>query len=745
MIGRGAPFVSPPGLGYLVKSAVMPLPREPVPPRDKVLVAAVTAAAAAFLFFRLGGYAGTLLTWEPSVVGGFEKGLRDGVSVWRWVAEAFLWDDGLLSAGHTSLLYGAPTYALFLTVGVGPATLRLAAVLAAVLSIPLAALVASRLIAPRAAVLAAVLVALSPPFLLYARYGTSLSGMLLSCWAAFGAVLLVLAAERPRVRHGLGAAAVLYVATLEYAPARLLVLYFLAFLVGDLLLRPRGGRRAWGALGGLLAGVLAVLALQVAFGRQGAFLHARGEQFLDMVRHTDYLRDYLGHKVDPAKLTFSDRFDVAKAMVRRTGPQLLDLLVPKLSLPKAGESVRSDPPVLALYAAPLAPFVLWGLVLSLRAARRVPAHLLLLGWPVATSVPVLLTTRVDAHRMAIASIPLALWAVAGLLGAFDLLARRKGLRVLRSPLAVLLLGATGFFALRPMIVPRPEPDPLASLLVEAVRGDRPVVFAVFGDHAAVGWAQLKLLDRLRFRPGFPGMVLEERLLQGLGAAAKPEGRNALREVEALVLDEADVVLAPESGLSAAGRALSAKGLEVRRVALGEIAALRVTKALRVPAVAAVPGDSGAHFVPLDTAPHVFLSALEPSRVDCPFAPPRMDASYDGSPIYVGGLQYAWGVGMHAPCEVSWAVPEDAAAFQAVVGLQPSARACPDAAVRFELQDEKERRIYRSPIVNLASPSLSIAVSVSDVKSLTLVVTEGGNGRDCDHASWAEAAFVLTPH
>jgi hypothetical protein len=123
----------------------------------------------------------------------------------------------------------------------------------------------------------------------------------------------------------------------------------------------------------------------------------------------------------------------------------------------------------------------------------------------------------------------------------------------------------------------------------------------------------------------------------------------------------------------------------------------------------------------------------------------MDLAYDGSPIYVGGLQYARGVGMHAPCEVSWAVPEGAASFQAIVGLQPSARGCPDAAVRFELQDEKERRIYRSPTVNLASPRLAIAVSVSNVRILTLVVTEGGNGPDCDHSSWADAAFVLTPH
>lgn len=729
----------PRGLGPPVKSAVMPLSREPVPPRDRALIAAVAAAVAAFLLYRLGGYAGTLLTWEPAVVSGFEKGLQGGMSAWRWAAGAFLWDDGLLSAGHTSLFYGAPTYALFRTIGVGPVTLRLFAVLAAVLSIPLGARIGTHLFGPRAAVPAALVVSLSPPLLFYARYGTSASGMLLSSWIAFAAALVVLTAERPGVRHGLAAAGALYLATLQYAPVRLLVLYLLAFLVGDLLLRPRAGRRAWRALGALLAGILVVLALQVAFGRQGAFLRARGEQFLEMVRHTDYLREYLGRRVDPANVTFSDRLEMATAMVGRTGSQLLDLLSPRPGLPKPGEIVQGDPPILALFAVPLTPFVLWGLVLSVRAARRVPAQLLLLGWPVATLAPLLLTTRVDTHRIAVAYVPFALWAVAGLLAAADLLAAPRALRALRAPLGIVLLGATGFFALRPMIVPRTEPSPLAGLLVEAARGSRPAILAVRGDHTAVGWARLTLLDRVRSRPGFPALVLEERLLNGLGGPTEPPERNAVREVEDLVLDSADIVLAPESEFAAAGRALAAEGLAVQRIETGGIAALKVTKAVSAPSAAA---ELRARFAPLGTARHVFLSALEPSSVDCSFAPPRMDSAWDGSPISLGATLYERGVGMHAPCAVSWTVPEGAESFQAVVGLQPSARGCKDTAVRFELHDEEDRRIYRSPIVDLASPSLAIVVPVSGVKTLTLVVTEGGNGRDCDHASWAEAAFVM---
>ena len=36
----------------------------------------------------------------------------------------------------------------------------------------------------------------------------------------------------------------------------------------------------------------------------------------------------------------------------------------------------------------------------------------------------------------------------------------------------------------------------------------------------------------------------------------------------------------------------------------------------------------------------------------------------------------------------------------------------------------------------------VRVPVDDTRQVTLVVTEGGNGRDCDHANWADAGFTM---
>src|SRR5258706_8398324 len=70
----------------------------------------VSLAAGVFLFRNLGGYSGeALLGWETTVIRGFGQAFVTGESVSHFTLQRFLWDDGTLSAGYTSLFYGAPT------------------------------------------------------------------------------------------------------------------------------------------------------------------------------------------------------------------------------------------------------------------------------------------------------------------------------------------------------------------------------------------------------------------------------------------------------------------------------------------------------------------------------------------------------------------------------------------------------------------------------------------------------------
>lgn len=136
-----------------------------------------------------------------------------------------------------------------------------------------------------------------------------------------------------------------------------------------------------------------------------------------------------------------------------------------------------------------------------------------------------------------------------------------------------------------------------------------------------------------------------------------------------------------------------------------------------------------------------LSSLPPLAADCAFAEPKMDRSFNGEPLILDGVQYAHGVGMHAPCAVSWAVPPGSTTLHALVGVAEQARACARGEVVFEVRDQDGRLLYSSGVVTAADRARDLTVALRGVTTVTLAVLEGERGRDCDHADWASAVFV----
>jgi hypothetical protein len=144
---------------------------------------------------------------------------------------------------------------------------------------------------------------------------------------------------------------------------------------------------------------------------------------------------------------------------------------------------------------------------------------------------------------------------------------------------------------------------------------------------------------------------------------------------------------------------------------------------------------------LREGPKRLLTELEPMAVKFGFAPPKVDRNWDGGPIRMGGITYEHGLGTHAWCRMTYAVPAGATAFQAIVGLSDSVRGCEKAGVTFEIHDD-HGTLYDSGLVEATTPPQAVDVKLGDTRTITLVVTEGGNGPDCDHALWALPAFLL---
>ena len=717
------------------------------------LLAVAATLAAILLFVRLGSSPGLLLTWEPSVIEGFGESARAGADAGEFLLEAALWDEGLVSRGDHSLLYGAPTYALLRASGFEVWQLRVVAALLAIACVPAVFAMARRFGAGVAGA-AALVLTVSLPLLHYGRYGTSLSGtllgVLLATWACWDFV------ERPAPQWWRGplAGVALAVATLGYSPGRLVVLGLLGVVAVATLRLTRQAPGAWAGPALLVAVLVGFWAFQAANHASRRFFTARGEQILTFMQQPEYLKEFLGRAVSPDALTVADRVELAARVVARRAPELLTVVTAGLDRRLSFDDVTgSDPPRLALVFPPLLPFVAFGLLCSLRRWRR-PEHVTLLVWVAVICGPLLLTTRVDAHRGMLLVVPLTLWAAIGLDEAAAAMRQLGVAAVVRRSLGVALVALGTWSAAVAIFPPAPTPSPFGRALaaeLASIRGT--VVLASTADHREVGRVDLAMLERQRSSPRDTGRLLEERILRPIADPPSPDP-YWIRELIAAV-GRGTLLLAPADrfynvafALQEAGTTVVEKGPEDARFWRASLGGADTGGAVpaEVPRIVprATPCPTPTPFVvPLRGGPQTPLLTLEPTKVESSFAEPRIDQTLAGGPIVLGGVEYARGIGMHAWCRMTYPVPAGATAFQAVVGLSWNVRDCEVALVRFEVLGENGELLWTSGLVDNRTPPQRVLVDVAGRREITLVVTDGENGRDCDHGDWADPSYLLS--
>ncbi|MEU0781921.1 NPCBM/NEW2 domain-containing protein [Streptomyces sp. NPDC006173] len=112
-----------------------------------------------------------------------------------------------------------------------------------------------------------------------------------------------------------------------------------------------------------------------------------------------------------------------------------------------------------------------------------------------------------------------------------------------------------------------------------------------------------------------------------------------------------------------------------------------------------------------------------------------EGSGDGGPLSVGGVTYARGLGVHAGSTVEYYTGTACERVTADVGLDDEKGT--KGTVAFEIWADGTK-VASTDVLTNAMPARPLTANVTGAQVVRLVVTDGGDGIDSDHADWADA-------
>jgi hypothetical protein len=392
-----------------------------------ILIASVVACF--LVLYRLGADSTALYLWEYENIQGLSNLTASKDPLPKQLLDYLRWNDAPLSGGFNSGVFGLPALLICKYVVASLFSIRIISALSLLASSALLFLFVRRGYGTTCGTIAASLIIFNEVGLTYGRYAApvaaSLCALLVSLVACFRFV------RRAEIRWAALAAASLYVATLGYAPTRVVVLALLLATVIGLLCNTTLSLIRRMLAGLIFSSVLAcIIAWQISEGSLSSLFQARHEQFFSMISKGGFPSELQHTEVaellsNPNPSTV-ERVNLAWVLIREvTGKQFLrgishwsaELDDMPLRLPFFDRPVEM--PLLGTISLP---FLIIGLPISLRSRPFWPSFAMV-AWFCSTTLALLLTNRVDVHRQFLLVAPLLVWTALG--GAEWLVAMRR--------------------------------------------------------------------------------------------------------------------------------------------------------------------------------------------------------------------------------------------------------------------------------------------------------------------------------
>lgn len=139
---------------------------------------------------------------------------------------------------------------------------------------------------------------------------------------------------------------------------------------------------------------------------------------------------------------------------------------------------------------------------------------------------------------------------------------------------------------------------------------------------------------------------------------------------------------------------------------------------------------------------VLVSSLDLSVAQQGWGSPQANKSVDGNPITIGGNVYSTGFGTHADSSLAIELGKKASRFRAFVGVDDEVEAG-KGSVAFKVVGDG-KTLWESGVLTGGDQAKPVDVNLRGVSRLMLLVADGGDGMDYDHADWADATIELLP-
>ncbi len=141
---------------------------------------------------------------------------------------------------------------------------------------------------------------------------------------------------------------------------------------------------------------------------------------------------------------------------------------------------------------------------------------------------------------------------------------------------------------------------------------------------------------------------------------------------------------------------------------------------------------------------IYLSDLNWTSATNGWGPVERDRSNgelnsgDGSTIQLNGTSYTKGLGVHASSEIVYNLNGQYSTFLSDIGVDDEVGN--NGSVTFQVWGDGIK-LYDSGIMTGSSATKSVNLNITGVNSLKLVVTNGGDNINYDHADWADARVI----